>query len=126
MLFNHSGVQLTRNRLSGKSTDTRPTVTTLVAPVERRSSSQLAMVRRRPVPAWIGEYNESMNCQAKDELVSQLVALNNKLNLLSPDLVHGDAERAEVQQQRENLYAEIKHHRAKGHEGKPCPAARQT
>ena len=58
--------------------------------------------------------------------MSQLVALNNKLNLLSPDLVHGDEERAEVQQQRENLYAEIKHHRAKGHEGKPCPAARQT
>ena len=112
--------------MSGKSTDTRPTVTTFVAPVERRSSSQLAMVRRRPAPAWIGEYNESMNCQAKDELVSQLVALNNKLNLLSPDLVHGDEERAEVQQQRENLYAEIKHHRAKGHEGKPCPAARQT
>jgi hypothetical protein len=84
------------------------------------------MVRRRPVPAWIGEYNESMNCQAKDELVSQLVALNNKLNLLSPDLVHGDEERAEVQQQRENLYAEIKHRRAQGHEGKPCPAARQT
>jgi len=57
---------------------------------------------------WIGEYNESMNCQVKDQLVSQLVALNNKLNLLSPDLVHGDAERAEVQQQRENLYSEIK------------------
>jgi hypothetical protein len=67
-----------------------------------------------------------MNCQVKDELVSQLVALNNKLNLLSPDLVHGDEERAEVQQQRENLYAEIKHHRAKGHDGKPCPAANQV
>jgi hypothetical protein len=52
--------------------------------------------------------------------------LNNKLNLLSPDLVQGDEERAEVQQQRENLYAEIKHHRAKGHEGKPCPAARKV
>ena len=77
-------------------------------------------------PAWIGEYNESMNCQVKDKLVSQLVALNNKLNLLSPDLVHGDKERAEVQQQRENLYTEIKHHRAKGHEGKPCPAAKQV
>jgi len=77
-------------------------------------------------PAWIGEYNESMNCQVKDELVSQLVALNNKLNLLSPDLVHGDEERAEVQQLRENLYAEIKHHRAKGHGGKPCPAAKQV
>jgi hypothetical protein len=77
-------------------------------------------------PAWIGEYNGSMNCQVKDELVSQLVALNNKLNLLSPALVHGDKERAEVQQQREHLYAEIKHHRAKGHEGKPCPAAKKV
>ena len=66
-----------------------------------------------------------MNCQVKDELVNQLIALNNKLNTLSPDLVHGDEERAEVQERRESLYAEIKHHRAKGHEGKPCPAARQ-
>ena len=70
-----------------------------------------------------GEYNVSMNCHVKDELVNQLILLNNKLNLLSPDLVPGDEERAEVQQQRENLYAEIKHHRAKGHKGKPCPAA---
>ena len=74
-------------------------------------------------PGLARKYNESMNCQVKDELVSQLLALNNKLNLLSPDLVHGEAERAEVQQQRENLYTEIKHHRAKGHEGKPCPTA---
>ncbi len=59
-----------------------------------------------------------MNCQVKDELVSQLIALNNKLNLLSPGLVHGDEERAEVQQRRESLYAE--------NEGKPCPAARQV
>jgi hypothetical protein len=62
----------------------------------------------------------------KDELLTQLIALNNKLNLLSPNLVHGDKERAEVQQQRENLYAEIKHHRVKGHDGKPCLAARQV
>jgi hypothetical protein len=48
-----------------------------------------------------------MNCQVKDKLVIQLAALNGKLNLLSPDLVHGDEERAEVQQQRETLYAEI-------------------
>ena len=82
--------------------------------------------RRGVPPRWTREYNESMNCQVKDELVSRLVALNNKLNLLSPELVRGDEERAEVQQQRENLYAEIKHHRAKGHEGKPCPAARQV
>jgi len=89
--------------------------------------SDLCGVLSNEVSNYVGqEYNESMNCQVKDELVSQLIALNNKLNLLSPDLVHGDGERAEVQQQRENLYAEIKHHRAKGHEGKPCPAARQV
>jgi hypothetical protein len=74
----------------------------------------------------LGVYNEMMNCQIKDELVSQLIVLNNKLNLLSPDLVEGEEERAEVQRQRESLYAEIKQHRAKGHEGKPCPAARQV
>jgi hypothetical protein len=67
-----------------------------------------------------------MNCQVKDELLSQLAALNNKLNLLSPDPVRGEEERAEVQQQRENSYAKIKHHRSKGHQGKPCPAARQV
>jgi hypothetical protein len=67
-----------------------------------------------------------MNCQVKDELVSQLIVLNNKLNLLSPDLVHRDKERAEVQERRESLYAEIKYHRAMGHEGKPCPAARRV
>jgi len=43
------------------------------------------MVETKP-PAWIREYNERMNRQVKDELGSQLVALNNKLNLLSPDL----------------------------------------
>jgi hypothetical protein len=53
---------------------------------------------KHKIPVWIGEYNELMHCQVKDELVSQLIALNNKLNLLSPDLVHGDEERAEVQQ----------------------------
>ena len=79
---------------------------------------------QRQISVRIGEYNELMNCQVKDELVRELIALNNKLNLLSPDLVHGDKERAEVQQRRESLYAEIRHHRAKGHEGKPCPAAK--
>jgi len=66
-----------------------------------------------------------MNCRVKDELVNQLMALNNKLNTLSPYLVHGQEERAEVQQQREILHTEIKRHRAKGHDGKPCPAAQK-
>src|SRR5260370_1883539 len=101
--------------------------------VSRTSNTEVEMkvaTRKDPVKnkiaVWVGEYNELVNCEVKGELVSQLIALNSKLNLLSPDLVHGDEERAEVQQRRESLYAEIKHHRAKGHEGKPCPAARQV
>jgi len=90
--------------------------------VEMRLATREDPVKNK-IPVGIGEYNELMNCQVKDELVSRLTALNSKLNLLSPDLVHGDEERAEVQQRRESLYAEIKHHRPKGHDGKPCPAA---
>jgi hypothetical protein len=76
------------------------------------------------------EYTDSeenlLNCQIKDELVNQLIALNNKLNLLSPDVVRSDEERTEVEQQRESLYADIKRHRSKGHDGKPCPAVRYS
>ena len=68
----------------------------------------------------------SAKCKVKDDLVDRLVALNNKLNSLSPAWVPSEAARAEVQQQRETVYAEIKKHRAKGHEGKPCPAARMA
>ena len=64
-------------------------------------------------------------CQVKDDLVNQLIALNNKLNTLSPALLHSEQAREEVQQQRENLYVEIKRHRAKGHQGKPCPAVQR-
>jgi hypothetical protein len=61
-------------------------------------------------------------CKVKDDLVNQLVALNSKLNILSPALLRSEQARAEIQQQREKLYVEIKRHRAKGHDGKPCPA----
>jgi hypothetical protein len=64
-------------------------------------------------------------CKVKDDLVNQLIILNNKLNTLSPDLLHSEQARAEVQERRESLYVEIKQHRAKGHEGKPCPAAQR-
>jgi hypothetical protein len=64
-------------------------------------------------------------CNVKDHLVNQLIALNNKLNTLSPALLRSEQARAEVQERRESLYAEIKRHRAKGHEGKPCPAAQR-
>jgi hypothetical protein len=67
-----------------------------------------------------------LNCLVKDELVNHLIGLNNKLNLLSPHFAHSEEERAAVQEQRGSLYADIKHHRAKGHDGKPCPAARNT
>jgi hypothetical protein len=61
-------------------------------------------------------------CKVKDDLVNQLIALNNKLNTLSPDLLHSEQARAEVQERRESLYVEIKRHRKIGHEGKHCPA----
>ena len=65
-------------------------------------------------------------CQVKDDLVNQLIALNDKLNTLSPALLHSEHAREEVQRQRENLYVEIKRHRAKGHQGKPCPAVQRS
>lgn len=61
-------------------------------------------------------------CDVKDNLVNQLVALNNKLNTLSPALLRSEQARAQVQEERQRLYVEIKRHRAKGHDGKPCPA----
>lgn len=62
-------------------------------------------------------------CKVKDDLVKELIALNNNLNTLSPAWLHSQQARAAVQERRETLYVEIKHHRAKGHEGKSCPAA---
>ena len=61
-------------------------------------------------------------CKVRDNLVNQLIALNNKLNILSPDLLQSEQARAEEQKRRESLYFEIKHHGVKGHEGRPCPA----
>ncbi|MGD0962741.1 MAG: hypothetical protein ABSA57_02430 [Candidatus Acidiferrales bacterium] len=60
----------------------------------------------------------------KDNLVNQLITLNSKLNTLSPGLLRNEQARAEVQEKRESLYLEIKLHRKKGHDGKPCPAAK--
>jgi hypothetical protein len=62
------------------------------------------------------------SCKVKDDLVNQLIALNGKLNTLSPSLLRSEQARAEVQERRESLYLEIKLHRKKGHDGKPCPA----
>lgn len=62
-------------------------------------------------------------CKLKDDLVSQLITLNNKLNMLSAAWLPSEQARAQVQEQRQELFAEIKLHRAKGHDGKPCPAA---
>jgi hypothetical protein len=93
---------------------------------EMRLATREDTVKTKSRYGWEYKYNKGMSCHVKDELVSQLIALNDKLNLLSPDHIHGDEERAEVQQLRETLYAEIKHHRAKRHEGKPCPAASKS
>jgi hypothetical protein len=65
-------------------------------------------------------------CKVKDDLVNQLIALNNKLNTLSPAWLRSQQARAVVQEQRESLYVEIKQHRAKGHDGKSCPAAQRV
>ena len=65
-------------------------------------------------------------CKVKDDLVNQLIALNNKLNTLSTAFLHSQQARAVVQERREGLYVEIKRHRAKGHEGKSCPAAQRA
>ena len=65
-------------------------------------------------------------CKVKDDLVNQLTALNDKLNTLSPAWLNSEQARAEVQERREALYVEIKRHRAKGHEGKPCPAIQRV
>jgi hypothetical protein len=63
-------------------------------------------------------------CKVKDDLVNELIALNDKLNTLSPSLLRSREAQAEVQEKRESLYIELKLHRKRGHGGKPCPAAR--
>ena len=65
-------------------------------------------------------------CKVKDDLVNQLITLNNNLNTLSPAWLHSQQARAVVQERRESLYVELKRHRAKGHEGRPCPAAQRV
>ena len=47
-------------------------------------------------------------CKIKDRLVNRLIALNNKLNTLSPALLRGEQARAEVQELRQELYVDIK------------------
>ena len=64
----------------------------------------------------------TITCKIKDALVQELLVLNNKLNTLSPDLLHSEEAQARVQERREALYIEIKQHRKTGHQGKPCPA----
>jgi hypothetical protein len=61
-------------------------------------------------------------CKVKDGLVNRLIALNNKVNTLSPALLSSEQARAAVQERRQELYVELKRHRAKGHSGKSCPA----
>ena len=65
-------------------------------------------------------------CKIRDNLVNELIALNDQLNMLSPRVLHSPQAREEVQKRRESIYSEIKHHRAKGHDGKPCPAVQHV
>lgn len=65
----------------------------------------------------------AIRCSVKEDLVNQLIHLNCKVNRLSPNWLQSAEARVEVQQQRESVSAEIRLHRTKGHEGKPCPAA---
>lgn len=60
-------------------------------------------------------------CSVKDRLESQLIALNGKVDRLSPHWVADENARVEIQAQREILRTEITRHLKKGHEGKPCP-----
>jgi hypothetical protein len=53
------------------------------------------------------------NCEVKDNLVNQLIALNNKVNTLSPGLLHSEQARAEVEEKREGLYLGNQAHREK-------------
>jgi len=55
--------------------------------------------------------------------VTMTAGLFMLLDNLSPGLLRNEEARAEVQIARENLCAEIKRHRAKGHDGKRCPVA---
>jgi hypothetical protein len=61
------------------------------------------------------------NCKVKDALVARMIALNGKLTALGPSSFRDDQARAEIQQERESLRAEITMHRKKGHDGKACP-----
>jgi len=64
-------------------------------------------------------------CRIKDALVDELQLLNNKLNMLSPKLLHSEEARALVQERREVLQLEIKQHGKSGHDGRPCPAVQR-
>jgi hypothetical protein len=68
--------------------------------------------------------SSGINCKVNDELLNQLITLNNKLNTLSTTFLHSEQARVEVQERRQALSLDIKRHRAKGHDGKPCPAAK--
>jgi hypothetical protein len=46
-------------------------------------------------------------CQVKDDLVNQLIALNNKLNTLSPALLHSEQAREEVQDRLDLMRREV-------------------
>jgi len=62
------------------------------------------------------------SCRVQAGLISEITALNSKLNALSPHWVRSEQERDEIQKHRETLQVELKRHRAKGHDGNRCPS----
>jgi hypothetical protein len=64
-------------------------------------------------------------CKVNDALVAQMIVLNDELSALGPSSFRDDQVRAEIQQKRESLHAEIRVHRKKGHDGKTCPAVQR-
>jgi hypothetical protein len=63
-----------------------------------------------------------MTCQTNNDLVDAIISLNNKLNRLSPSSVSDEGQLAEISEKREALLIEMRQHRKKGHDGRPCPA----
>lgn len=61
-------------------------------------------------------------CRVEEKLVREILAMNGQLNSLSPTWVRDEDERNLIQTKRDELSAELRHHHAKGHGGKRCPA----
>jgi hypothetical protein len=64
-----------------------------------------------------------MSCKKHSHLVDTIQILNSKLNTLSLHRVSDSGQQLQISEQRDSLLNEMRHHRRKGHDGKPCPDA---